>query len=478
LTSGATFHTIEFDVKILISVLLSSVVHSLFATQVARAQCRDWTEVLAESFLSRMANPAALKHFSMISLEEYRNETATHERQGVQELISRAVAHSPTLLYLKSHLRQFYATGAQLYGIQLDPEQIYILPDLDLNAFATGGHIFFYEGILLYYLDPIQFLVRTGAVPRNMTREAYAQVAHQFNWRNDWDSIYFVLAHEAAHNLMAHGDEQVVEGMRTQLQRLASDARAHRKAIAEGRSSTGVKHYLGQSLLAFLSGPERSRQRVAQEEEADAVASDILRRVGLRLHSGVVWLQRMFVLQGPSATGWRSVLNSLFCSTHPDMQQRISSLQRNVSCLQYRGELCEKHVSYPIPDRLQLIGSGFADIEQYLDQTLAIAEGRLKPQSDVRQTVEIKPNPKRVKLFIDGAPVEAGKIVLPVGPHVLTATADGYHGASITFAVFPDVKATLKVKLKKCDKRKPCYSEPLEIPQSESLPPSAIPTTT
>lgn len=252
-----------------------------------------------------------------------------------------------------------------------------------------GRHILFYEGLLLFFLEPIQFLARAGVLPRQITREAYAQISSHFNWRSDWHSLYFVLAHEAAHNPMAHADEEILEGMRTQLQRLSSDARAHRKAIAEGRLSAGAKHYVGQSLLTFLSALERRRQKVAQEEQADAVASEILRRAGLRVDSGLVWLQRMAVFREPSSTGWWGTLNRVFCATHPEAEPRMSSLRWNIQCLQYQGRPCKKYVPYPIADRLRFIGSEFASIEQYLEETVAIAEGRVKPPADHSQTIEI-----------------------------------------------------------------------------------------
>jgi Zn-dependent protease with chaperone function len=378
----------------------------------------------------------------------------------VQEYIARSPAYSPELSNLKPRLRQFYEIGAELYGVHLDPQEIYVLPDMTLNAFATGRHIFFYEGLLLYYIDPIQFLVRNRVVPQNMTRETYAQIASRFNWRNDWESIYFVLAHEASHNLMGHGDERLVESVRSQIQQSASDARAHRKAAAEGRSAPGVKRYLGQSLLSFLSAPERSRQKVSQEEEADAVGSEILRRAGLRPDSGLVWLERMSLLQGQSATGWQSVMNSLFCSTHPDKLQRASNLRQNIGCLQFRGQPCQRHVTYPIPERLGMIRSGFTEIERYYDETAAIVEGRLTPSPDVRQTIELKSKPKDASIFIDGAPIQAAKVALSLGRHVLVATKDGHYPARITFTVFPDVpNATIKFDLKKCEKGKACESE-------------------
>lgn len=430
------------------------------APTLAIAQCKSWTDVMTQSFLANKDTPDALRALALTSAEQYRINIAANEARGVQQEIARAVTSSPALPNLRSRLRQFYQIGADLYGVRFDPEKLYLLPDMDLNAFATGQHVFFYEGMLLYLLDPVQFLVRSGQVPGNITRESYSRLTATFNWRNDWDSVYFVLAHEAGHNLMAHGDESRVEGVKRRIQQLASNAQAYRKAVAEGRSSTGVKHYLGRSLLSFISGPERSRREVAQEEEADRVGVEILRRAGLRPESGMVWVERMAVLKGPSASGWASVMNKLFCSTHPDSLQRMSNLRRNVSCLQFSGRLCEKSVAYSVSESLSVIRSEFEQIDQYLNETTAIAEGRLKPAGNAHQIVEIKPNPKECKLLVDGSPIEPGKVSLPAGRHTLTAARDGYRMAKVTFAVFPDVpKATIKFKLKRCDKGKPCDSE-------------------
>jgi hypothetical protein len=184
----------------------------------AHSQCRDWMDALAQSFLSKRTNPAAFQRLSAMTADEYLAERAGEEQQGVQQLIWRANPSSPALSMLKPRLRQFYQIGAALYGVDLDPEKIYVLPEMTLNAIATGGHIFFYEGLLLYYTDPMQFLVRARLLPPRMTREEYIQLASRYNWRNDWNSLYFVLAHEAAHNLMRHMDEWLMDGMREQLQ--------------------------------------------------------------------------------------------------------------------------------------------------------------------------------------------------------------------------------------------------------------------
>ncbi len=427
----------------------------LLSASPAFSQCRDWTEAVAQSFLSRKTDLASLQQFAAMSPTQYALERAANERQNDQEFVARSVSNSPVLPILRSRLQRFYQIGAAKYGVQLDPQEVYVLPDMTLNAFATGTRVFVYQGILLYYLDPIQYLVRAGLVPTTAPPEVRAQLASRFNWRNDWESLDFVLAHEASHNLMAHIDEGIVESMRGQVQEFASDVQAARKAIAEGHQSPGLKHYFGQGLLTLLSETERTRQRVAREEEADAVGSDILRLAGFRADSGIQWLQRFAVLAGTSAPGWQAVVTSLFCSTHPNTPQRMANLQQNIACLQFSGQPCAKHVTYALVDRLGMIETEFTRVQQYQEETIAIVEGRLK--SNRRQHVEIRPNPKDATIRIDGTEVAAGVVAFPVGNHVLWATREGYRAGQLTFAVFPDIeKATIQFQLPRCDKDGPC----------------------
>lgn len=419
-------------------------------------QCRHWADVLVQSFVSKRSDPAAFKQLFAISADQYKQERVSHELEAFRSDVARAIPGHLALPRLRQMLREFYRVGAELYGVQLDAEKVYVVPDMEINAFATGSQVFVHEGLLLYFSDPLRYLARTGQIPRNLSRDDYARLAFRFDWKNDSDSIDFVVAHEAAHNLMAHGDEGIFSSVQSQIQRLARDAKSYREAIANGKTGTGFKHYLGQSLLGFLAGPERSRKKVAQEEEADAVAVDILRRIGLDPRAGLVWQERMDRLYGPSKpTGWTGIITSVFCSTHPDSTQRRFALRRNLDCLGFRGKLCEEHIAFPVPNQLDQLRHQFEQVEDYLEDTIAIAEGRKAPDPG-QQSVEIKPNPKDARLLIDGTPITQTKTTLATGRHLLTAAREGYRPIQIRFVVFPDTKSTLKFKLKKCDKREPC----------------------
>jgi Zn-dependent protease with chaperone function len=419
-------------------------------------QCRNWSDVLVQSFMLKRSDPTALKQLFAASADEYKRERVSREVEGVASYKARSIPGHPALPQLKAMLRECYRIGAELYGVRFDAEETYVVPDMEINAFATGSHVFVHDGLLLYFTEPLTYLARANLIPRNLSRDDYARLAYRFDWKNDYDSIYFVVAHETAHNLMAHHDESIFASIQSQVQRYADDAKSYRNAIANGKPGTGFKHYLGQSLMSFLSGPERSRKQVAQEEEADAVASDILRRVGRDPRAGLVWQERMDRLYGTERqTSWTSILNSVFCSTHPDSMQRRSALQRNISCLNYGGKLCEQHIAFPVPNQLEHMNNQFSQIERFLEDTIAIADGRKAPEPGERP-IEIKPNPKDARLLIDGAAISQLKTTIATGHHVLTATREGYRPIQIRFAVFPDTKSTLKFKLKKCEKNEPC----------------------
>ncbi len=427
-------------------------------------QCRNWSDVLVQSFTVKHSDPVSLRQLFAASADEYKLERVSRE----VEAEARSIPGHPALPQLKAMLRECYRIGAELYGVRFDAEKTYVVPDMEINAFATGSRVFVNNGLLLYFTEPLTYLARANLIPRNLSRDDYARLGYRFDWKNDYDSIYFVIAHEASHNLMAHCDERIFASIQRQVQRYADDAKAYRNAIANGNPRTGFKHDLGQSLMSFLSGPERSQKQVSQEEEADAVAIDILRRAGRDPRAGLVWQERMDRLYGAARqTNWMSTLNSVFCSTHPDSMQRRSALQRNIGCLSYGGELCEQHIAFPVSDQLAHMNNQLSQIERYLGDTIAIAAGRKAPEPG-QSPVEIKPNPKDARLLIDGNAIPQLKTTLGTGPHILTATHEGYRPIQIRFATFPDTKSTLKFKLKKCDKNAPCETTVPAKPTSET----------
>jgi hypothetical protein len=150
-------------------------------------------------------------------------------------------------------------------------------------------------------------------------------------------------------------------------------------------------------------------------------------------------------------------MNSLLCSTHPNTQQRMANLQRNIACLQFSGRPCARHVTYALADRLGTMRTGLAHVEQYEEETTAIAEGRRTFEASPLQTVEIKPNPKDATVLVDGSSVAASLVSLSVGPHVVSATREGYRPAHVSFGVFPDIaRATIELHLEKCKNGTPC----------------------
>ena len=136
--------------------------------------------------------------------------------------------------------------------------------DRSVNAFATGSHIVVHQGLLAYYGDPVGYLKSVS--PMLLLARRLNEVRAIFSWQRDGPSLDFILAHEAAHNLMAHTDERFVEALGRQLEELASDARAQRQALANGKGGPGFRHYLGTALARFLSHFPAAQYNVAQEE--------------------------------------------------------------------------------------------------------------------------------------------------------------------------------------------------------------------
>jgi hypothetical protein len=87
------------------------------------------------------------------------------------------------------------------------------------------------------------------------------------------------------------------------------------------------------------------------------------------------------------------------------------------------------------------------------------------------QTIEIKPDPKDAVVLIDGKPAQLPKMTVATGRHVLSAARSGHRPVEVVFAVFPDTKSSLKVKLKKCDKREACdQAAPIQMPVEAATP--------
>ncbi|MFQ5663277.1 MAG: M48 family metalloprotease [Terriglobia bacterium] len=384
--------------------------------------CGHWAEVLVQSFIPKQIDEKSLREFSNLSPEEYFRVAREIESAEVRRLAEARSSLPNVDFRLRSMLHKFYDSGFQLYGVRLSADNFAIKPGVDVNAFASGSMIIFNEGIVRYFLD---------------------------GWKNDWNSLYFVLAHEAAHNLMRHRDEKIFELVHQMFEEYREAILNHRKDIAHGRSGGGVKRYLWKSLRNVLEGFETAQKRRRVESEADVVALLLLRRSGFDPSIAQVASQRMALLVGgKQVKGWQGAMTEVLCSTHPDWMLRIQEIQRSLNCLRFSGNVCEGHIAYPVEDFLPRLQGGMDYLDEYQQETLDLAEWT-PADSGSRFEVKIEVKPRDAQLLVNGERVSPGKLRLALGRHVVRGVKEGYEPSEKTIVVFPDVHPRLKIKLKK-----------------------------
>lgn len=432
------------------SLLLMTLFLSLVRPAALRAQeCQNWWESLAQGFLPRQPDENFLKQLVSWTPQQYHADISQKERQHWAEQFGASIVVDPeTERRLQAALTRFYAAGDQLYGVRLDPTDAAIVNKADANAFATGSLVFLHEGLLLYYLDPLQYLSRIGQNSQSLTRDQYDLLTNTFNWRDDWNSIYYVLAHEASHNLMGHRDQQILEDVQQLLGDYRQQVTERRKNLAEGKSRIGVRR--SRSTSRFLASFNQGERRREMESEADLVALTLLKQSGMDPQIGLIGAQRLAMLVGYGVPGdfQASPANSL-CSTHPDWIARLDAMQTNLSCMQSTGRLCQQHVAYPVDTTLPELKEALAKLQSYDAETLKFAGGDSSLENGVTYEVLIEVNPTDAELKIDDNDVRSDAVQLLAGPHQMIAKRPGYQQRAISFVVFPDVKSKLQVKLKK-----------------------------
>lgn len=430
--------------------LLMTLFLSLVRPASLRAQeCQNWWESLAQGFLPRQSDENFLKQLVSWTPQQYHADISQKERQHWAEQFGASIVVDPeTERRLQAALTRFYAAGDQLYGVRLDPTDAAIVNKADANAFATGSLVFLHEGLLLYYLDPLQYLSRIGQNSQSLTRDQYDLLTNTFNWRDDWNSIYYVLAHEASHNLMGHRDQQILEDVQEMLGDYRQQVTERRKNLAEGKSRIGVRR--SRSTSRFLASFNQGERRREMESEADLVALTLLKQSGMDPQIGLIGAQRLAMLVGYGVPGdfQASPANSL-CSTHPDWIARLDAMQTNLSCMQSTGRLCQQHLAYPVDTTLPELKEALAKLQSYDAETLKFAGGDSSLENGVTYEVLIEVNPTDAELKIDDNDVRSDAVQLLAGPHQMIAKKPGYQQRAISFVVFPDVKSKLQVKLKK-----------------------------
>jgi hypothetical protein len=434
--------------KFTCGVLLVAAAAVFLSAPCAAQGCKHWTETLAKSFFPRQVDEQGLRGFTSLSPQEYFQVVSRKEEKDLSQ--QNTLASRDIEARLQEALGRFYRVGSELYGVGLNSENIAVAPDASVNAFATGSHIFVHEGLMHYFLRPADYVGRlVSAQTGELTAEQYQAVEANFAWQDDWDSIYFILAHEAAHNLMRHRDE----GLLGRVLKTYGDYRQavldHRKDVAHGRTGAGAKRYLWQSMKTFAEEFESAEHTRGQEAEADAVALLLLQRSGLNPYIALAAAQRMDMLFGDGgASGWQAGMTEVLCSTHPDWMVRIQKTESNLNCLQFTGNLCENHITYPVENVLTQLHEGMKQLDEYNEETSKIAEAAPSSSAQLFE-VDIKVEPKDAQLQVDGQPAPPGVLRVPVGPHTLYVTKDGYSPTELRIVVFPDVKPKVKVKLKK-----------------------------
>ncbi len=411
-------------------------------------QCNNWLEALGRSFLPKQVDAQALDAFSRSSPENYFAAANESERAMLRE-IAGELSRSPQYENrLKIALSRFYSIGEELYGVRLDSDNVAVRSAADLNAGASGSFIFMNEGLLLYYIDPINYLQRIGQLPSNLNRNQYLAVSQTFSWREDWNGIYFVLAHEAGHNLMRHRHQQIFEHMQAMVGDYQQQVVDHRKDIAEGKSGRRVGRYLWRSTLNFLGAFGDAQKHRELESEADLIAMVLLKRAGLDPRIALQSAERMALLSGGGGgAGFSRAMTTVLCSSHPDWLIRVQTMQSNLGCVQFQGAPCQQRIAYPVESVLPDMKKTLTAIEQYNRQTEEIASGSIT-SSDF-QFVEFNMDPKDARLLVDGQPFADKKVNLRVGPHEAVAVKDGMQSEPISFVVYPDVKAKVKLKIRK-----------------------------
>ncbi len=217
--------------------ILSLMVGSLlsFPSQSFAQGCGHWSTKLIENFFPKQIDEEGLRKLAGVTPEEYFQAISINSQAEIAQFVQAHRSIPEVESKLQFALRKFYDVGFELYGVRLNHEKLLIQPNMDINAFATGSMIGFNVGLLQYFLDPVAYFVKIGQLPNDAyTSAQYRAVRSRFGWKNDWNGIYYVLAHEAGHNLMRHRDQQVFTNVQVMFENYSRAVQNHRKDLARG----------------------------------------------------------------------------------------------------------------------------------------------------------------------------------------------------------------------------------------------------
>jgi len=350
---------------------------------------------------------------------------------------------------LSNALARFYSTGTRPYDLQLSP--LFILsPSNDPAAFATGRTVLLNEGLVAFFLAPQTFLDDLLSSHKSLSDEDRTRIRAAFSWHDDWSSLYFLLAHEAAHNLLKHPDQRILQTATSRmLDRYAQRARDQRHDLSFGKIGFGTKfaRFFSESNPSFDSLLDDSSRQRDSEENADALALYLLADAGLDPDAARLALDRLALLLDDSVLKG-GLLRRSACNERSALRDRSTRLASQLSCVHSSGRFCGSITAFSIPDTMQASRQRLADIETYRRTTQDIASRNPQDSSsDIIVRIEVKP--KDAQLTIDGSPLHPGSFQLQEGPHTLEVSRDGYLTETRQIVAFPDIQLKLKIDLKK-----------------------------
>ena len=220
--------------------------------------------------------------------------------------------------------------------------------------------------------------------------------------------------------------------------------------IATGKRG-GVKRFFLRGLSRFLETFELRQFQQEQEAEADVVAMLLLAGAGYDsrwAYQASEKIELYTSLEGAVPGNWKGVLSEALCSDHPAWQKRLEVQANAFSCLQATGALCEDHNPFPLTESLENLRAYPQRASDYREETLRITESIPNANTPQRE-VRIRLRPKDAQLEIDGTSSGAGKVSLPLGPHVLKASKEGFETQEKYIVVFSDVPKDVTLRLRK-----------------------------
>ena len=418
----------------------------------AIAQC-NWIELIARSFLSEIIQPRGevgeftVASLNKLNLSEFNTFMMSREIEAYQQYTT--VINPEIDQKLNQGLTRLYQAAEKLYGVRLDPK-VRMVDNDSINAFATGSEISMNSGLMAYFLNPKGYWKALG-----FPRSYQASFSKHTNWKNDWEGVYGILAHEAAHNVMRHSSRGIVAILQETTEQYGKKLMDERKEIAKGKKLNRIKGFFHRSLAGAWKTLEFRLDSQTQEREADAVAMILLAQAGYDSRWAYRANEKLTLytsLRGAAPQNWKEVFSEALCSTHPAWQERLSSQAKAFSCLQSTKSLCDEHYPFPLAESLEHLRAYPRQASAYREETLRIANS-VPDASTPRHQVRIRLRPKGAQLEIDGSPSKTGKVHLALGPHVLRASKEGFQPTERQIVVFPDFQPKVRIKLKKMKTR-------------------------